>query len=81
MKSSPLGEYLSKNGISYSDMARRLGVDGSTVLRWATLERLPGVKWANAIEQATGGKVPARAWGGEPLPETAPFKSRRHRAA
>lgn len=60
--------YLSLRGISFSDMARRLGVEDSTVLRWCSQARLPGVRWANAIEEATDGEVPASSWGAEQLP-------------
>lgn len=60
--STALKEHLEKTGTSHAEFARRLGVTDSAVWRWAHGERTPGGKMAYAIEEVTGGKVPARSW-------------------
>ena len=57
-----LSSYLSDNGLSHSDFAKRLNVDRVTIWRLATGKRAPSFKLAAAIARATDGKVPASAW-------------------
>lgn len=59
---SSLATYLADRKLTHAEFARLLGVQDSTVLRWAKGDRTPTVAWVFAIEKATGGAVPARAW-------------------
>jgi DNA-binding transcriptional regulator YdaS (Cro superfamily) len=54
--------WLEKNGITYTEAARRIGVKDSTVLRWASGARKPGIDDAIAIEKLTGGVIRAEDW-------------------
>lgn len=62
MTMTALAQYLTQRGITQADFATRLGVECSTVCRWASGKRYPGVADAIAIESATGGEVPLRSW-------------------
>lgn len=57
-----LARYLSANGIPHAEFARRIGVSGSAVWRWAHGERTPGLGAALLIERATGGAVKATSF-------------------
>lgn len=60
-----LATYLESTGISQNEFARRIGTSGAAVCRWVSGKRTPTAQWAFAIERATKGKVPMRAWAGE----------------
>jgi len=57
-----LQSWLRKNGVTHMELAHRLGVDKSTVYLWITHQRYPRTDMAVAIEQITGGEVPAGSW-------------------
>lgn len=59
---NPLAPYFAETGTSPADLARKLGVAASTVGRWASGKRCPGINEAFRIQEATGGKVLVSQW-------------------
>lgn len=57
-----LSSYLSRCELSYAAFARLVGADRARIQRCAKGDRSPGLPLALAIEQATGGAVPASSW-------------------
>lgn len=56
-------EYLARTKISRAAFAEMVGVDRSLVTRWSKGGRKPSLATALRIEGATGGEIPATAWG------------------
>lgn len=54
-----LAEYLKPRGAT-SELARKLGVEHSTVSRWAAGKMEPSLSMCAQIERATGGAVTVR---------------------
>jgi DNA-binding transcriptional regulator YdaS (Cro superfamily) len=54
-----LSTFISQRRGAAADLARALGVNHSTVLRWASGEHAPSLKMCAAISKATGGAVTA----------------------
>jgi hypothetical protein len=67
-RATPLGAYLTREGISNNDFAARLsGIDGrpidpAVVSMWRNALRVPGFANRRLIAAATSGRVPAEAW-------------------
>lgn len=67
-RSTPLGAYLAREGISNGDFAARLSridgrqIDPSVVSMWRNALRVPAFASRRLIAAATAGKVPAQAW-------------------
>lgn len=59
---SKLSSYLALNGIKQRAFASAIGVDPSIVSRLARNEMTPSLQLAVAIENETGGVVPATCW-------------------
>ncbi|GAA6162597.1 hypothetical protein NBRC116590_03010 [Pelagimonas sp. KU-00592-HH] len=57
-----LAQYLKDSQIRQEDFAEEIGVKQGTVSRFASGRGTPGLELAVAIEDATGGAVPARSW-------------------
>jgi transcriptional regulator with XRE-family HTH domain len=57
-----LKNYLSKHDESQRHLERRLGAKTGAISRYLSGDRVPGGRWAFAIESATGGAVPAASW-------------------
>lgn len=56
LRTMTIRDYLESRKMSQADFAARLGVDRSTVARWAGRSHPPVSRW-EAIEKATGGAV------------------------
>jgi len=57
-----LKQYLKAQRISYKVFAYKMGVQMTTVYRWASGDRIPPLHTAIEIEDATGGQVTCRDW-------------------
>ena len=62
MHANPLDKYLRSSGESGRDLAKRAKVHYSRISRYRSGESVPMPDVADAIERATGGKVPAAYW-------------------
>lgn len=60
--------YMAKEGVGASEMARRLGVSHSAVIRWRDRQRVPRPTVMLKIAQVTGGAVTANDFMGWPEP-------------
>ena len=57
-----LAEYLKTQGESLTAFAHLMGVEPPTVHRWANGFRMPSIRMANEIKQATNGAVSFEDW-------------------
>jgi hypothetical protein len=69
---SLLSRFLERNGLSLRDFAAKIDAPVALVWRWThDGEGQPGIDYALAIEDATGGAVPFRAWAKEAKQQSA----------
>ena len=54
-----LSQYLARHSTG-ADLARRLGVNPSTITRWANGQLVPSLAWCARIAEATNGRVTVR---------------------
>jgi DNA-binding transcriptional regulator YdaS (Cro superfamily) len=54
-----LSEYIAQRRGTAADLARSVGVNHSTILRWASGAHAPSLKMCAALDRATGGAVTA----------------------
>lgn len=59
---SLLARWLARSQVSYPAFAKKVGADRARIHRYARRERRPSLRTALAIEEATGGAVPASYW-------------------
>lgn len=59
---NPLRRYIREGHATRKQIAEASGLEFSYVCRLVTGSRRPGIDTAAAIERATGGAVPVRAW-------------------
>lgn len=59
---STLTKYLADNGITQAEFAARIGVVQATVSKLAA-GKMPSLRLAQRIEDATDGTVSVRSWG------------------
>ena len=57
-----LAEYIKSNNITFAAFACEMGVEPPTVHRWANGFRVPSIRMAHEIKQATGGAVSFEDW-------------------
>lgn len=57
-----LSEWMDAQSLSVGELARRVGVDKSSVQAWRVGSGLPSLVAAFRLEQVTAGKVPASSW-------------------
>ena len=55
-----LDEYLSRDGVTATDLAAKAGTTGATITRLLYGEQQPSTAMVKAIVEATGGKVTAQ---------------------
>lgn len=60
-----LKTYMDKNNLSYRKFAQQLGIDHTSLFKYATGERTPRLNVALKIEKATKGKVKCSDLAGE----------------
>jgi transcriptional regulator with XRE-family HTH domain len=58
-----------KNGLSQTEVAKRIGTEQGTLGAWERNERRPDVRFAVAVEKLTKGKVSAGDWSGMTVKE------------
>jgi transcriptional regulator with XRE-family HTH domain len=58
--SQSLKDYRIDNGLTQNDIAKKVGVKGSTVSRWESGDATPGMPKAHQLFLKTG--IPARHW-------------------
>jgi transcriptional regulator with XRE-family HTH domain len=59
---SRLVAFLERNQLTQSELARRAGLDPSTVNKIVNGQRIPDLRVAVALAVATGGEVAAESW-------------------
>jgi hypothetical protein len=72
-----LSRYLARSKLSYPAFAEKVGADRARIHRCARGERNPSLSLAVAIEEATGGAVPASSWPKRPVRRLARKLARR----
>lgn len=63
--------HLKKRKLTQAAFARKAGITEAQISRLLSRQRGPSNDTAHAIEAATGGKVPAKAWVSRPFPKAA----------
>ena len=74
-----LAQYLADKGITQAEFADCVGVGQPTVSKLAA-GKMPSLRLAQRIEDATSGAVSVRSWGDNSTPPSGAFSARRHQS-
>lgn len=66
-----LWRYIKRNKLTQAALARKAGITEAQVSRLLSRKRRPSNDTAHAIDAATDGDVPAKAWVSRPFPKAA----------